>query len=126
MKLSGRQIERRTEEIFDKEVEQKYPESKGWGLISGKGFPDRLLYNKKTKEFIIFELKAGEHEFHPFQKQIMKILTEANVRKAKIVYYDVNRNTGKTRERRRADALTEKVHKKRKSSWEGVKDLGII
>jgi hypothetical protein len=125
MTLKGRQIEKRTEEVFDKMIKKKYPSKQGWSFLSGKGFPDRLLYNKKTKELIIYELKANGHEFHPFQKQIIKILLQSKKRSGKVIRYKVDTKTGKTKKLEESNAL-ETDEAKTLSSWEDVENIGII
>jgi len=124
-KLRGKEIEKKTEEPFRAEIEQTHSKTQGWNLINSKGFPDYLLYNKKTNELIIYELKANKHEFHPFQKQIIKILTEAKTRSAKVVYYKVDLITGDVKKEKEVNAL-EQAAKKNKCDWEGVEDIGII
>lgn len=51
----GREL---SEATWEKEFRKKYPEKNGW-IIRQKGFPDRLVFNVRTKELLLFELKTG-------------------------------------------------------------------
>ena len=125
IKLTGKDIEKQTIRPFEDSVKNEYKTKNGWYLISSKGFPDYILYNKKTKETIFYELKANNHQFHPFQKQLIKILINAKKRSGEVLTYHVNKKTKKTNLLKKEDAIKKKV-RTNKSSWEKVEDIGIL
>jgi hypothetical protein len=75
-----------SEASWEKEFRKIYPEKKGW-IIRQKGFPDRIIFNVRTKELLFFELKAGKHDFHKFQKEMMFILKDAKKRRLFLASY---------------------------------------
>ena len=79
----GREL---SEAAWEKEFKKKYREKDGW-IIRQKGFPDRIIFNVNTKELLLFELKAGKHPFHKFQKEMMFILKDARKRTAFLARY---------------------------------------
>jgi|GEM_PF-1119944 len=102
-----------SEAAWEREFRIKYPEKDGW-IIRKKGFPDRIVFNVKTKELLLFELKAGKHEFHKFQKEMMFILMHAKKRRLFLVSYNAK---GK---KQKIESVNRKTLAK---GWEGVEGL---
>jgi len=115
--MAPKDIESR--EAWEKEAKNYYPERDGWVCIDGsKGFPDLIHYNTKTGDVVFIELKAGNHRFHAFQKQMLKLLVKGRNRKAYIVYYD--------HETKKITSIDDALKAEHDSNWEGVKDIGIL
>jgi len=61
MRKSAREIEKITLTAWDKEARKRYPRSKGWCTQpSTKGFPDRVYFNRNTRELVLVEVKNGQ------------------------------------------------------------------
>lgn len=109
----GREL---SEAAWEKEFKKKYREKDGW-IIRQKGFPDRIIFNVHTKELLLFELKAGKHEFHKFQKEMMFILKDARKRTVFLASY--------SSEGKKTGILSVKKSTPSKG-WEGVSGLKYV
>ena len=58
MRKSAREIEKITLKAWDKKTKERSPESDGW-CVQFKGFPDRVYFNRNTKELVLVEVKGG-------------------------------------------------------------------
>ena len=118
--LSPRELEKISKESFVKDIKEKYKQEEGW-FLTDKGFPDYILFNKKTKELIFYELKANGHNFHKFQKQVMKILKTSEKRSGRVRRYMIDPESGKIK------GMEEKGEEEIEGKgWEGVEDIGIL
>ncbi len=106
---------KKSKKSWEKKMEKKYTKTKGWHWQK-KGFPDYVAYNKKTGEAVFIELKAGKHNFHDFQKQMMFILTKSRKRSMRLVVYN-------SKGRMMSNRLVTK--KTKASGWEGVVNMGL-
>ncbi|MDD5162728.1 MAG: GxxExxY protein [Candidatus ainarchaeum sp.] len=98
-----------------KQAKKQFPQNKGWKIMSSesyagnivgtKGYPDFMIFNKKTKELVFIELKAKTHGYHSFQKQTIKVLMTARKKKAKLITFDWNEKKKKYSKLHEEDAL---------------------
>jgi hypothetical protein len=94
--LRGREIENRTLKAFVDYATNEFPKEQGW-VSQSIGFPDAVLFNIKTREIVFVELKANNHEFHKFQKQMLYFLTHSKNPRAIVVNFQVDLVTGETK-----------------------------
>lgn len=88
--------------------------------LPSKGFPDRVYFNRRTKELVLVEVKEGRHSFHQFQKQMLHMLTNGRKRKALLVRYELT-SGGEPTKTSETDALRAEA-----KGWEGIEDYGLI
>lgn len=121
MRKSAREIEKITLTAWDKEARKRYPRSKGWCTQpSTKGFPDRVYFNRNTRELVLVEVKTGKHNFHQFQQQLLYMLIKGRKRKALLINYEL-KNGRKAIRTSEINALSTKA-----KGWEGVEAHGLI
>ena len=93
----------RSKNIREKLVEDMATEQ-GWGVL-GRGWPDFLLYNRRTKEAIFLEVKSCRDGLNKYQRRVHKILKGLGL---DVRTVRVGRNTGEKSAARRivAKAIT--------------------
>jgi uncharacterized membrane protein len=132
MRKTGKGAEIEIIKQWLKEAKKQFPQNKGWKIMSSesyagnivgtKGYPDFMIFNKKTKELVFIELKAKKHGYHSFQKQTIKVLMTASKKKAKVVTFDWNEKKKKYFKLCENDALRAEPD----GNYEDAENIGIL
>lgn len=69
------------------------------------------------------ELKANNHAFHKFQRQMLYFLTHSKSPKAIVVNFQVDRVTGETK---MPNGYPRNFEEEQAKGWEDVKDAGVL